>query len=79
MSKFKKTTVKENLLTFNDFESDIFAGFSSDKERIKYMSKAYKNLDLASAFSKFYNITFEQSVLRDSSINKVYTLTIGEV
>ena len=71
MSKVKKTTVKENLLTFNEFESDIFAGFSSDKERIKYTFKAYKNLDLASAFSKFYNITFEQSVLHDSSSNMI--------
>ena len=70
---------KQELLTYKDFEGDIFAGFSSDKDRIKYMSKAYANMDLVEAFQTFYNLKFDQNVLRDSSINKVYTLVVGEV
>ncbi len=76
MTKFKK---KETLLTFKDLDGDVFAGFKNDKERIKYMSHAYKNMNLAKAFQTFYNINIEQNILRDSSINKVYTLELGEV
>ena len=39
-----KKNNKQSLLTFKDFE-DIFNGFKSDKDRIKYMSKAYKNMN----------------------------------
>ena len=70
---------KQELLTYKDFDNADIDCFSNDKDRIKYMSKAYANMDLVEAFQTFYNLKFEQNVLRDSSINKVYTLVVGEV
>ena len=79
MSKFKKTTVKENLLTFNDFESDIFAGFSSDKERIKYMKSHYGNMSLAKSFAIFYGEEISPEIKSNKNINSVINITIGEL
>ena len=36
---------KQNLITALDV-ADVFNGFKSDKERIKYMSNAYKNMNI---------------------------------
>lgn len=74
----KKTNVK--LLTVNEiFGTDGFPYFKNDKERIKYMSNAYRNFNLVKAFQTFYNVEFNETTIKNSSINKVYTLELGEV
>ena len=45
-----------NLLTNTDVEDEMFSKFKSDKERIRYMSQAYKNMSLAKAFSVYYDV-----------------------
>lgn len=66
---------KQSLLTFKDFE-DIFNGFNSDRERIKYMSKAYKNMNVVDAFAKFYNTDLNVENNRD--VNKVTVIEVGK-
>ena len=51
----KKNTKNEPLLTVKD-ELDVFGPFKNDKERIKYISRAYKHLSIAKAFEKFPKI-----------------------
>lgn len=71
---------KQNLLTANEiFGSDEFPKFKNDKERIKYMSKAYKNINLSKAFAIFYGLTIEKTVINNSTVNKVYNLEVGEI
>jgi hypothetical protein len=49
-----RKNTNEAVLTFKDFD-DIFSGFKTERERIKYMSRTYGKMNLADAFSKFYD------------------------
>ena len=42
---------KSKVLVSKDLDSDVFSGFTSEKERIKYMSNSYGNMSLAKSFS----------------------------
>lgn len=70
---------KERLLTYNDFSEDLFSEIADDKNRIKYVSKAYKNLNLSKAFQIYYGLEISAEVAKNTNINKVYTLEIGKV
>ena len=63
----------EAVLTFKDFE-DIFNGFASERQRIKYMSKHYGNMNVTDAFAKFYDTTIEANA---KDVNKVTTIELG--
>lgn len=67
------------LLTNADLGEDIFSGFASDKERIKYMSKAYANMSIAKSFSIFYNVELSNELKSNRAINQVTTLEIGKI
>ena len=70
MGKNKNT--KERLLTAKDFE-DVFSGFTSERERLAYMKKAYKNMSIADSFAKFYGLQLDGTSNKD-----VNTTTIIE-
>lgn len=70
MGKNKNT--KERLLTAKDFE-DVFSGFTSERERLAYMKRAYKNMSIAETFAKFYGLQLEGTSNKD-----VNTTTIIE-
>lgn len=73
-----KNKNKERLLTAADLENS-FGGFKNDKERIKYMSKAYKNMNLATAFGIFYGLQIDPEVKQNKTINSVCTIELGNV
>lgn len=73
MAKNKNT--KERLLTAVDIE-DVFSGFTSERDRIKYMSRAYKNMSIADSFAKFYGIELDGTSKKE--INTVTIIEIGE-
>lgn len=76
----KNKTIFSKILTIKEVGSDVeFPYFKTDKERIKYMSNAYKNFNLAKAFQTFYNLEFSETIIKDTSINKVYTLELGNI
>lgn len=67
------------LLTYKDFSNNNeFPVFKNERERIKYMSNAYRNMNLTKAFQTFYNLSIKQEVYNNSTINSVYTLEIGK-
>lgn len=70
--------INEKILTVNDVENE-FGGFKNDKERIKYMSRAYKNMSIAKAFSIFYGIDIDNSLKHDKTVNSVNTIEIGNI
>ena len=70
---------KERLLTAKDIEGDIFAGFKNDKERIKYMKKAYGNMPLAKSFAIFYGEEISPEVKQNKNINTVITIELGQI
>lgn len=70
---------KERLLTAKDIEGDVFAGFKNDKERIKYMKKAYGNMPLAKSFAIFYGEEVSQETKQNKSINTVVTIELGQI
>jgi ribosomal protein S1 len=73
MGKHKNT--KERLLTAKDFE-DVFSGFTSERERLAYMKKAYKNMSIAESFAKFYGI--ELNGTSNKEVNNVTTIECGQ-
>lgn len=71
----KKQNSKTNsFLTFKDFE-DIFGCFATERERIKYMSKTYGNMNVADAFSKFYDVDINPENSKD--VNRVTKIELG--
>ena len=73
-------TNKQRLLTNADINGDSnFPMFKSDKERIKYMAKAYGNMSLAKSFSIFYGIDIAPEVKQNKSINNVVTIELGQI
>ena len=73
MGKHKNT--KERLLTAKDFV-DVFSGFTSERERLAYMKKAYKNMSIAESFAKFYGI--ELNGTSNKEVNNVTTIECGQ-
>ena len=78
MAKNKTKIDYSKLLTAADMEN-LFGGFNNDKERIKYMSHAYKNINLAKAFGIFYNMEVDNSLKSNKAINTVSIIEIGNV
>ena len=56
-----KNTKNEKLLTAVECE-DLFTGFKSERERLKYISRAYKNINIAKAFSIYYDLDLDNSI-----------------
>ena len=67
------------LITAADMYDVLDAPFKTEKERIKYMSKAYKNMSIAKAFSVFYNIELSQETKANKSINTINVIEVGNV
>ena len=76
----KKNTNSKNepLLTVKD-ELDVFGPFRNDKDRIKYVSRAYKHLSIAKAFEKYYGLQVSQEVKRNWNVNDVIKIEIGKI
>lgn len=68
-----------NLLTVNDVENEFCGQFKNDKERIKYVSRAYKNMSIAKAFSVFYGVDIDNNIKHDKTVNTVNTIEMGKV
>ena len=62
MSKVK---TQQKLLTFADISDDVFSGFKNDKERIKYMKKAYGNMNLVKSFQIFYGLELSENTIKN--------------
>ena len=73
-----KNTKNEKLLTAVECE-DLFTGFKSDHERLKYMSRAYKNINIAKAFSIYYGFDLDNSIKSNKSVNTVNIISVGNV
>ena len=71
--------MKQKLLKFEDIENDIFSGFNSPKERLKYMKKAYGNMSLAKAFAIYYGEDISEEVKNSSMVNNITNIEIGQV
>ena len=68
------------LLTYADMMRDEeFPMFNNDKDRIKYMKHAYKNMSLAKSFSIFYGVEVSPEIKKDKSINQVNIINLGEI
>lgn len=73
---------KNKLLTFADIEGkDGFPMFKNDKERIKYISEAYKRMNIAQAFDIFYNLSLDKDTTKKFSkaMDTVENIVIGNV
>jgi len=68
----------EKLLTAVECE-DLFTGFKNDRERLKYMSKAYKNIGIAKSFAIYYGLDLDNSLKQSKTINTVTVIEVGNV
>lgn len=68
----------EKLITAKDGDN-VFPSFKSEKERIKYMSRAYANMSLAKSMSVYYGTPISNEVKSNHSINTVINLELGEI
>ena len=71
----KRKNTKERLLTAKDFE-DVFSGFTSERERLAYMKRAYKNMSIAESFAKFYGIELDGT--SNKEVNSVTMIECGQ-
>jgi ribosomal protein S1 len=67
------------LLTAADVFDVLDCPFKNEKERIKYMSKAYKNMSIAKSFSIFYGVELSQETKQNKSINTINNIEVGNV
>lgn len=68
------------LLTFKDINGeDEFPYFKNDLDRIKQMSKMYRNMSLAKSFSIFYGQELSKKVKTNKDVNNVQTIELGNV
>ena len=65
-------------ITALDLE-DIFNGFNSDKDRIKFMKENYNNVDLAKAFDIFYGVNVSSDVKKSKNVNTITNITVGNI
>lgn len=72
-----KNTTK--LIKAADIENDIFGGFKNDRERIKYMKKAYGDMSIAKSFAVFYGEDISQETKNSSNVNNITTIELGQV
>lgn len=74
-----KKQFNQTLITFADNADDGFPQFNSDKERLKYMKNAYRNMNLVKAFNIFYGLEISKSIQQNHDINNVSVIELGKV
>ena len=68
----------EKLLTANECEG-TFGMFRNDRDRLKYMSKAYKNMSIAKAFGIYYGLEVDNALKANKAINTVNVIEVGKI
>ena len=68
---------KSKLITAADL-TDIFNDFKNDKERIKYMKQAYKNMSIAKSFAVFYGEDISPETKQNKAVNTVTIIELGQ-
>jgi len=71
----KKSIKRNRLLKAKDFEN-VLDVFTTDADRIKYVSKNYGHLSIADAFAKFYDVELNESEL-PAEVNETVNIQIG--
>ena len=71
------TNKKSKLITAADL-TDIFNDFKNDKERIKYMKQAYKNMSIAKSFAVFYGEEISPETKQNKAVNTVTIIELGQ-
>ena len=72
-------TNKQRLITYADIEAaGDFPIFKNDRERIKYMTKAYANMSIAKSMEIFYTVEISQETKKNRQINTVNTISLGQ-
>lgn len=70
----------ECLLRYKDiYDENGFPYFKNDVERIKYMKKAYANMSIAESFEYFYDVSVNNGVKSNKSINNIQTIELGKI
>ena len=67
------------LIKAADIENDIFSGFKNDKERIKYIKKAYAHMSIAKAMAVYYGEDITPDTKSNPVVNNVITIEVGQV
>ena len=67
------------LIKAADIENDIFSGFKNDKERIKYIKKAYAHMSIAKAMAVYYGEEIDPETKSNPVVNNVITIELGKV
>lgn len=71
---------RQRLLTYADIIGDgEFPMFKNDKERIKYMNNAYRNVPIAKSFSIFYGLEVAPELKSNKTINHVNVIELGKI
>ena len=70
---------KEKLITYADMGDILDAPFADDKERIKYISKHYRNMSVAKAFSVYYGFEMDEETKSNRNVNVINTIELGKI
>ena len=68
-----------NLITASDTFDILNEPFKNERERIKYMTKAYSNMSIAKAFSIYYDLDLPNEVKSNRNINTINSIEVGKI
>ena len=77
--KNNKNAFEGKLIKYADICDDIFNDFKNDRERIKYMKKAYGHMSIAKSFAVFYGEDISQETKNNPVVNNVVNIELGQV
>ena len=66
-------------ITYADTQVDVFSDFKSDKERIKYIKKAYGHMSIAKAFAAYYGTEISSETKNSPVVNNIVNIELGHV
>jgi ribosomal protein S1 len=70
---------KQRLYTAKDADDIFNLPWKSDIERIKYTTKAYKDMSIAKAFATFYGVEVSQETENSRNVNTIQVPELGEI
>ena len=77
--KKNKNAFEGKLIKYADICDDVFSDFKNDRERIKYMKKAYGHMSIAKSFAVFYGEDISQETKNNPVVNNVINIELGQI
>lgn len=69
----------QKLITAADNFDILDMPFKNERERIKYMSKAYKGMSISKAFAVYYGMEVAKEIQYNKTVNNIINIEVGKI